>query len=204
VHHDAWREEAGGDDGHFQHGRNVPARRQDPRRVHGPHRQGRRRRLSLAVAVLHLAVVAWLTLLSLPITPEAIATARAFATYEHNPVPFATLAFQLDGGVTGFELRQLVGNVLLLLPLGIYGPMLWRPMRSAVPLLLTAVAISASIELGQLALSAAYGFPVRVADVDDVLLNTAGAGLGYIGWRLWPRQRPIESERHAVRHAADR
>ncbi len=30
-----------GDDGHLVHGRNVPSRRQDPCRVHGPHRQRR-------------------------------------------------------------------------------------------------------------------------------------------------------------------
>ena len=71
-----------------------------------------------------------LTFLPLPIGDEAIAAARAAATYDHNAVLFATLRFQLDGGVTPFELRQIVGNFLLLLPLGIYGPILWPRLRS--------------------------------------------------------------------------
>jgi glycopeptide antibiotics resistance protein len=118
-------------------------------------------------------------------------------------VPLATLAFQLRGGLTAFELRQIVGNLLLLLPIGIYGPMCWPALRSARVLAAMAVAVSAFIELAQLAIATAYGFPVRVADIDDVLLNTIGALIGYAGWRLW-WSRPIESGSHAVRHATDR
>jgi glycopeptide antibiotics resistance protein len=140
-----------------------------------------------------------------PLSPDDLAVARAFATYDHNPVPFATLALQFDGGITRFELRQLVGNLGLLLPLGIYAPMLRRPMRSAPAVLVLAAGVSAAIELGQLSIATAYGFPVRVADVDDVLLNTIGALVGYAAWRLWTARRgPIESQGHAVRHAPDR
>jgi glycopeptide antibiotics resistance protein len=118
-------------------------------------------------------------------------------------VPLATLAFQLRDGVTAHETRQLLGNLLLLLPLGVYGPALWRPMRSAAVVLVVAASVSALIELGQLGLAASYGFPVRVADVDDILLNTLGAVLG---WAVWSGvgSRPIESCRHAVRPASDR
>jgi glycopeptide antibiotics resistance protein len=201
VHHDARREEAGGDDGHLQHGRNVPARCPYPRRVHGAHRQGGGRLIRVAVILAHLAAVAWLTLLQLPIGPEAIAAARAAATYEHNPVPFATLAFQLDDGLSRFEMRQILGN--LLLPLGIYGPIGSARLRSVVAVGLLAAAVSTLIELAQLAVATAYGFPVRVADVDDVLLNTLGALAGYAMWRLW-RAGSLESEADAVRHAPDR
>jgi glycopeptide antibiotics resistance protein len=147
--------------------------------------------------------VAWLTFLPLPVGAEAIEAARRQATYDHNAVPLATLAFQLRDGLTPHEIRQIVGNVMLLLPLGVYGPAVWRPMRRAAVVLLVAAAASALVELGQLGLATSYGFPVRVADVDDVLLNAIGA-VG--GWLIWVAAvgRPIESTRHAVRHAPDR
>ena len=144
-----------------------------------------------------------LTFLPLPIEPEAIAAARAAATSDHNADLLATLRFQLDGGLTGFELRQIVGNLVLLLPLGIYGPILTPRLRSVPAIVLAGMAVSTAIELGQLAVATAYGFPVRVADIDDVLLNTIGVLAGYAGWRAWTAVPPVDSGR-AVRGPADR
>ena len=121
----------------------------------------------------------------LPTDPEAIAAARDAARLDHNAVPFATLARQLGAGPTRDAAVQLVGNLLLLVPLGVYGPALFSVLRSAPAILVMAAAVSAAIELGQLALSGLYGFPIRIADIDDVILNTAGALLGFFAWRLW-------------------
>jgi glycopeptide antibiotics resistance protein len=149
-----------------------------------------------------MAVVLVLTFLPLPIGAEAIAAARAAATYDHNAVLLATLRFQLDGGVTPLELRQIVGNFLLLLPLGIYGPILWPRLRSLPAIALAGAGVSTLIELGQLAVATSYGFPVRVADIDDVLLNTAGVVAGYVLWRAWSAAASVDSD-HAVRGSAD-
>jgi glycopeptide antibiotics resistance protein len=144
-----------------------------------------------------------LTFLPLPIGAEAIAEARALSTYEHNATPFATLAIQLDGGVRPFELRQIVGNLVLLLPLGFYAPILSPRLRSLAATVAVGAAVSVLIELGQLAVATAYGFPVRVADVDDVLLNTVGVVAGYVTWRAWSAIPPVDSGR-AVRGPTDR
>jgi glycopeptide antibiotics resistance protein len=143
-----------------------------------------------------------LTFLPLPIGTEAIAAARAAAIVDHNAIPLANLRFQLDGGISPFELRQIVGNVLLLLPFGIYGPILAPRLRSLLAIVLAGATISALIELGQLAVATAYGFPVRVADVDDVLLNTAGVLIGYLLSRAWTASASVDSD-HAVRGSAD-
>jgi glycopeptide antibiotics resistance protein len=148
-----------------------------------------------AAIFLHIVVVAWLTILPLPIGEEAVARARMLATYDHNAVPIATLELQLTGGLSRFELRQWIGNLLLLLPLGIYGPIRWPALRAAGAVVGVGAAASAAIELGQLGLAIGYGFPVRVADVDDVLLNTAGVVLGWAAWRVWTTWRAADAGR---------
>ena len=73
-----------------------------------------------------------------------------------------------------FSLFNLVGNVLLLFPLGILLPAVFRPMKRwwlCVPVL---ALVSLGIELLQ------WYFGVGVADVDDSILNFAGALAGYL------------------------
>ena len=146
--------------------------------------QPARRVLAGQLAVAHLAVVVALTLLPVPVTDAAIAASRELVAYDHNGIPFSTLGKQLAGGVTPFELRNLVGNFMLLLPLGLYAPIRWPRPRSAGRMLGVALAVAAGIELGQLAISTLLGFPHRIADVDDVIVNTAGAMAGYGLWWL--------------------
>ena len=69
---------------------------------------------------------------------------------------------------------EVIGNFIMLLPLGIYLPLLYRKIKGFFSVTLVAMLVSVSIELMQLATS------VRVTDIDDVILNTAGASLGFI------------------------
>jgi glycopeptide antibiotics resistance protein len=80
----------------------------------------------------------------------------------------STLAFQ-----------QVVMNVLLFLPLGVFAKVLWR--RSLTGAALLGFAASLLIEITQL--TATFGtapFVYRIFDVDDLINNTAGAALGWI------------------------
>jgi glycopeptide antibiotics resistance protein len=71
---------------------------------------------------------------------------------------------------------EVVGNFIMLLPLGIYLPLLYKNLKGFLPVTFVALLSSVSIELMQLATS------VRITDVDDVILNTTGASVGYIGF----------------------
>lgn len=71
-----------------------------------------------------------------------------------------------------------IGNTIMLLPLGIYFPLLYKHLDNFLLVTGTAMLVSISIELMQLA---TY---TRVSDIDDVLLNTAGAAIGYIIYYL--------------------
>jgi glycopeptide antibiotics resistance protein len=78
-----------------------------------------------------------------------------------------------------FWIKNIAGNLILLLPFGIMVPLLWSKFNSAVKTTFCAFCLSLSIEVLQLA-SAYVGNVGRAFDVDDILLNTIGAFIGYI------------------------
>ncbi len=94
-----------------------------------------------------------------------------------NVRPFATISPALRAGPRSFSFRVLVGNVLAFVPLGVLVP-LTRPRYGVAIALLTGLALSAAIELGQLAVSLAVGFGYRSTDVDDIILNVFGTAIG--------------------------
>lgn len=70
--------------------------------------------------------------------------------------------------------KQVLGNFVMLLPLGIYLPLMYKRLQGFIPVLLLCFLVAVTIEVLQLATS------FRSVDVDDVLLNTTGAVLGYM------------------------
>jgi glycopeptide antibiotics resistance protein len=97
-------------------------------------------------------------------------------TVTDNAIPFVTVGVYLANLNSAFWVSQAVGNLLLLLPVGLFGPIALPWLSRWWRVLLLAATISASIELAQLFI------PERSADVDDVMFNTLGALLGY--WLL--------------------
>ncbi|HEY8772137.1 MAG TPA: VanZ family protein [Candidatus Limnocylindria bacterium] len=92
---------------------------------------------------------------------------------DDNLVPFQTLAIYLRNLGSEFWLRNLFGNLALLLPLGLLGPIALPALDRWWRVALLAFLVSTAIELTQLAV------PDRSADIDDVLVNVAGALIGY-------------------------
>lgn len=77
--------------------------------------------------------------------------------------------------------RQMIGNAIMLLPLGIFIPLLNRTRRKFsgfFAVLLIAFIVSVGIEVLQLATN------YRSTDVDDVILNTLGACAGFLLYQL--------------------
>lgn len=102
-----------------------------------------------------------------------------------NLVPFHTIrlfAHQLvDPIFPGMVYRaanNLVGNVILFIPLGYFLPVTWQPLRRFYRTLLTVVTVITMVELLQLLLQ------VGACDIDDLMLNTIGAAIGYGFFRL--------------------
>jgi glycopeptide antibiotics resistance protein len=88
---------------------------------------------------------------------------------------------------------QIVGNLLLLTALGFFAPVRYEALASVPRMLAVAASLSASIETAQYVLRLD-----RVASVDDVLLNTVGAGLAALASRPWWRvRRSRDTEPHS-------
>lgn len=77
--------------------------------------------------------------------------------------------------------KQIIGNAIMLLPLGIFIPLLNKKLRnfsSFFIVLLISLLVSLGIEILQLATN------YRSTDVDDVILNTAGACVGFMVYQV--------------------
>ncbi|WP_020663851.1 VanZ family protein [Amycolatopsis benzoatilytica] len=88
--------------------------------------------------------------------------------------------------------QQAAMNVLLFVPLGFFARVLWR--RGVVGAVAIGAAASLAIEITQL--TANFGtapFVYRIFDVDDLMTNTFGAGLGWLAGALLLAIRPISS-----------
>lgn len=73
---------------------------------------------------------------------------------------------------------QIIGNFLMLFPLGIYLPLLYKRCSNIFVVFLVSMLASTLIETLQLVTR------FRSADVDDVFLNTIGACAGYIFFKI--------------------
>lgn len=80
--------------------------------------------------------------------------------------------------MAGFCLQNMIGNIILFLPLGALLPFASEKFRTIKRVLLAALFFSLSIEAIQF-VSRFFG-SYRSIDVDDVLFNTSGAFLGFI------------------------
>ena len=107
------------------------------------------------------------------------------STLDLVPGADITAAFSDDG-----SLWQVIGNVLLLCPLGALLPLRMRRLRTLLRIALAALVASVLVEGTQYLIHTG-----RVTSTDDVLLNTAGATLGAAlsrrGWRALDPPTPV-------------
>lgn len=106
-----------------------------------------------------------------------------------NYIPFQSIArdvAEVGRGhfSTAFQIELLIknvgGNFILLMPLGFLLPILSNKVESIKKILIIGFAVSLSIELFQLLEDYSGLAFARIVDIDDIILNTSGAVLGYI------------------------
>ncbi|WP_278607574.1 VanZ family protein, partial [[Ruminococcus] torques] len=84
------------------------------------------------------------------------------------------LPFQSEGIMT------YVLNIIMFLPLGFLIPLIWKRYRNPLKIFMIGFGFSLSIELCQL-------FNRRNTDIDDLMMNTLGAVIGYFIWK-WTKR----------------
>jgi VanZ like family len=131
-------------------------------------------RRSVAEVGMFYGTVPWIWMIMLPGSRAGTVPGRV------NLVPLRDLLTILaDGGpvtLTG----QVVGNLLVFAALGSLAPLRFAALASVPRILALAAVCSVLVEAAQYVLQLD-----RVSSVDDVLLNTAGAGLAALASRRW-------------------
>lgn len=109
-------------------------------------------------------------------------TLSEYMRYGVNLTPFSTIELYMrnlsNGNITDIAMKNLVGNVLLFVPIGIYLPYYCKKLTNIWRFSVATILIIFTVEMVQL-LSMRGRF-----DIDDVILNTCGALVGYIIWRI--------------------
>ncbi len=98
-----------------------------------------------------------------------------------NTTPFKTIDLYIKGLEQGTlniytVLLNLLGNIMLLLPLGLYIVYMW-PNINVSSVIILAILFPAMIEIGQYLLQE-IGYSHRAVDIDDIILNSIGFILG--------------------------
>ena len=133
--------------------------------------------------LLYCAVMLWLLLARTP--NEAGVPFSVYLQTHFNPVPFRTirrfsrlLRPPVRPYLVRIALRNLLGNIVLFIPLGYFLPEICGSLRKFWLTFLSVAVIITTIELAQLLCM------VGTCDIDDLLLNLLGASLGYGLYRL--------------------
>ena len=106
---------------------------------------------------------------------------QAFVNYINNSVnliPFATIKLYISGLKnnaisTGYFVVNILGNLLLLMPLAFFAPTLVCKINRFYKFVMVIFAVSILIEILQIL------FLTGSCDIDDVILNVLGAALAY-------------------------
>ena len=111
-----------------------------------------------------------------------------------NLIPFASItqyAFSHSHGTEKVAFANVVGNILIFIPLGVYASWL-RHRAPAWLTMLTVASVSVAVEIIQ------GVFAIGASDIDDVILNCTGGLIGILAFRLLSA---ILRERSRVRTA---
>jgi glycopeptide antibiotics resistance protein len=155
-------------------------------------RPSRVRTLVALAAIGHVTILASVAFFPIPVAPALakVRDAGEMSWIGLNLVPFATIGAAVGGGFTA-ETWIAILNLFVLLPAGVYLPILVPSLRGPRAVVAVAIIGGVSVELIQLFVGLALGFLYRTVDIDDVILNTAGLAAGLVigrrAIRRWPR-----------------
>lgn len=96
-----------------------------------------------------------------------------------NFVPFRSIMEYVSGSTDNFRnaFDNVVGNIVIFIPLGIYLPLMKKDKRTVINFLFI-LTVSILVEIIQ------GVFGIGVSDIDDIILNGLGGLLGILGYKM--------------------
>jgi glycopeptide antibiotics resistance protein len=140
----------------------------------------------LIFAVYFLVLIA-ATMFPIPTDKSLIQEIIASGYYDKafNLIPFKTIIEMMDNSTLRITaLRNIGGNLLLLMPLGFFVPLFWDKYDNLKILFVIGLFSTVMIEFLQLLISFIIGFRYKSFDVDDIILNVIGFCIGSIIYKL--------------------
>lgn len=119
------------------------------------------------------------TLFPLPIQKELIDYYKKSNYIKNELIPFKSI-FEITGN--GYKI--LILNIALFIPLGSFLPLLFKKVSNLGKTIFCGLICSIGIESLQFFISLILGFNYRVTSIDDVILNTTGAAIGFMLLKL--------------------
>lgn len=101
----------------------------------------------------------------------------------NNLVPFTTIMGFISRRDLFNGFCNIGGNILLFVPFGFMFPLVFRREKRIIKMVVIGFAATLVVESSQFIISSILGFTYRSFDVDDLILNTLGTFLGYLGLR---------------------
>ncbi|MCY6354324.1 VanZ family protein [Clostridium sp. ZS2-4] len=148
------------------------------------------RELVKFIFVLYVFLLLGVTLFPLSI---GFKHSRDYFRLPINLIPFKEVVEEIGkigtdyGGDVAFQVRLILrnvgGNLILLLPLGVISPIIWEEFTRIKRVIIQGFIVSICIELLQLIEILSGRAFVRAVDIDDVILNVLGVIIGYLIYR---------------------
>lgn len=99
-----------------------------------------------------------------------------------NFIPFHTIKMYLDWGNPFWTMVNVPGNIIVLVPFGIFLPLLFKGFRSFFKTSIFSLFVILGVEVFQLYKG------IGEFDIDDIILNVIGAMAGYVIWKVFFRK----------------
>lgn len=136
-----------------------------------------KRKNNLRISKSHLVgelVFVYLIVFMLEFTTISSLARILFIGIEIHPETFNFIPFS---SITK-DVLPYITNIILFIPFGLLCPILWENQQSIKKVAFAGFLLSLTIESSQI-------FSMRVTDVDDLLMNTTGAVIGYLIFRVF-------------------
>ena len=138
-------------------------------------------------SLFYFYIISILAVTIFPIPIQGLKEIGLYGWGNNNFIPFVSIldiSFNDNLSIT-IKIKQIIGNIVLFIPMGFFIPLIWKCKKYFRKALLIGILCSLSIELLQYIISLLLEFNYKVTDVDDILLNTLGFIIGFFLYRLF-------------------